>query len=125
MMELSNPVDRQIELDFGLILDNNESAYARIREACAESILGDDLSTGNSEEAYRASYQGQDDNWYGFCECAGLRVVDVVRDIIEEEASGFTLDLIEHMLDLGNRQVWKTITERYMPEPDAVFPSED
>lgn len=125
MMELSNPVDRQIELDFGLILDNNESIYARIREACAESIRGDDLSTGNSEEAYRASYQGQDDNWYGFCDCASLRVGDVVRDVIEEEASGFTLDLIEYMLDLHNRELWNVITERYMPEPDNVFPAED
>lgn len=125
MMELSNPVDRQIEVDFGLILDNDESAYTRIREACAESIRVDDLSTGNSEEAYRTSYQGQDDNWYGFCECAGLRVVDVVRDIIEEEASGVTLDLIEQMLDLNNRHLWKVIAESYMPDPDDVFGEED
>lgn len=120
-MNINNPVDADLVHDVDLILSNDPVIYNMVREACLESVMDDDLSTNDVPAAYRAAHGHGNDDWYGFVNCAALRVVDVVQDLIEEQApAGFAYDILTQRLDLGNRHAWACITERFMPDPEDV-----
>lgn len=118
-MNITNPVDADLVHDVDLILSNDPVIYNMVREACAESVENDDLSTNDVTRAYAAAHGHGNDDWYGFVECAALRVVDVVQDLIEAQTKpgDFVYDLLTQRLDLGNKHAWACITEKFMPEP--------
>ena len=118
-MNTTNPVDADLVNDVTMILSNDPVIHNTVREACASSVEDDDLSTNDVENAYRAAYGHGNDDWYGFVECAALRVVDVVLDFIEAQTKpgDFVYDILTQRLDIGNKNAWACITETFMPEP--------
>lgn len=116
---LTNPVDIDLDHDVTLILSNDEYYHEVLVEACTESIRDDDAAT-NDPDAYAASYQGKSDDWYNFISCARLRVVDIVLDWVNDNASGVAKELLMQRLDIHNAVVWDSITESFMPDPDDV-----
>ena len=118
-MNINNPVDADLVNDVTMILSNDPVIHNMVRGACVASVEDDDLSTNDVENAYRAAYGHGNDDWYGFVECAALRVVDVVLYLIEQQtpAESFAYDILTQRLDLGNKHAWACITETFMPEP--------
>ena len=116
-------VDRSIESDVRLIVDNDEAVFENFREECARSVCDDDASTNDVPNVYRQAHRDRSGEWYTFCICAGLRVADVERERsadIGEDGSDFMRLLVAQILDLGNQSLWAEIAEAYMPEPDDV-----
>lgn len=121
-MNTTNPVDADLVNDVTMILSNDPVLYNNVREACYDSVIADDLSTNDVENAYRTAYGHGNDDWYGFVECAALRVVDVVLDLIEAQTKpgDFVYDILTQRLDIGNKSAWACIAETFMPDPDEV-----
>lgn len=118
---LTDPVDRDLAHDLDLILSNQEDLRAKMTAACMESVIEDDASTNNIPDAYRSAHFWGNDDWYTFLNCAGMRIGDVVLDLIEAEVKeGFVYDMLTQRLDLGNRAVWADVAEGFMPDPDDV-----
>lgn len=116
----TNSVDLDLVRDVDLILSNDEGVYQRIRAAALESVQNDDASL-NDPAGYALAFDNGNSDWDTLCECAGLAIVDVVQDLIEETCpSGFAYDLLTQRLDLGNKHVWSVIAESFMPDPDDV-----